>query len=167
MDSLPWTRDQMSQAPANGNPGAYGQRMDGPMHEDDTVTMAAPMGDTNTVRLTKILHVDIKGSLNTFSSMGPDAATWKIMDGKQVGVFGSDDMCLDTQSGNPSSNMLNSDLSVATNSLRNATVVSARLLQSYNNFPVWPHLPSPAYSRIPLGRKLRPVPILTYWSIPK
>lgn len=72
--------------------------------------------------------------------MGPEAATWKVVDGKQLGVFGIDDMATSSVSGQQDSGggnmMLNAELSVATNSLRNVTVTKATLLQSWNNFSV-------------------------------
>ena len=104
-------------------------------HEAEPVSLqASDNGASNTVRLSKVLHVEIKGSLSGFSQMGPEAATWKVVDGKQVGVFGMDDMSTtnftDAQGGAGGSNMmLNADLSVASNALRNVTVTKATLLQ--------------------------------------
>ena len=51
-----------------------------------------------TVRMNKTIHVEIKGSLSQFSLMGPTAATWKPVQGKQISMFGSEDIsgALDT-----------------------------------------------------------------------
>lgn len=112
------------------------------------VTMAETSGEmeegipgSGTVRLSKTLAVEIKGTLNGFSIMGPEAATWKPVQGKHASIFGMDDgssmpATLQASSNQPSSMMLSADLSAATASLKNATILKATLLQSHNTFPV-------------------------------
>jgi hypothetical protein len=89
-----------------------------------------------TVKLSKVVCCEIKGTLNGFSMMGPEAASWKPMDGKHASIFGSDDQHIGGGMDDPSAMMLSSDLSAATGSLRNATITKATLLQSHNTFPV-------------------------------
>jgi hypothetical protein len=86
--------------------------------------------------------------MNAFSVMGPNAASWKPVEGKHPIIFGVDDN-LDCHtmtgadiSGGPGSTaqggnmLLNADLAAATNALRNVTITKATLLQSYNTFGV-------------------------------
>ena len=40
--------------------------------------------------MSKVLSVEIKGTLAGFSAMGPNSATWKPVDGKQASIFGAD-----------------------------------------------------------------------------
>ena len=44
-----------------------------------------------TAKMSKILAVEIKGTLSGFSAMGLGAATWKPIDGKHVNIFGVED----------------------------------------------------------------------------
>jgi hypothetical protein len=78
--------------------------------------------------------------MNAFSMMGPNAATWKPVEGKHASIFGTEDSIGvdDATSSNSTSSsmMLNADLAAATNSLRNVTITKATLLQSYNTFGV-------------------------------
>lgn len=80
--------------------------------------------------------------MNAFSVMGPNAATWKPVEGKTASIFGMEDTIGSSASGadgdatTSSSMMLNADLAAANNSLRNVTITKATLLQSYNTFGV-------------------------------
>ena len=87
--------------------------------------------------------------MNAFSVMGPNAASWKPLDGKHASIFGIDDSFgtglegtgSDSGGGHGSgpggsSMLLNADLAAATNALRNVTITKATLLQSYNTFGV-------------------------------
>lgn len=74
------------------------------------------------VRLTRCLHVAISGTLSNFYAEGHTAATWKPMDARSVRIFGN---------GHDSG-----DLASLTNSLRNAYIVSCRLLEHRSTFPV-------------------------------
>ncbi len=38
--------------------------------------------------LTRTLHVNITGTLTNLAMAGPSGGTWKLVDGKQIGVFG-------------------------------------------------------------------------------
>ena len=109
-------------------------------------------GAPNTVRLSKIVACEIKGTMNAFSVMGPNAASWKPVEGKHASIFGVDDgfgTGMDGHSstsadmgasggtgGSSGSMLLNADLAAATNALRNVTITKATLLQSYNTFGV-------------------------------
>ena len=123
-----------------------------------------PGAGNNTVKLSKIIACEIKvraisvccapargadkclqGTMNAFSVMGPNAASWKPVEGKHASIFGVDESFNGTAtgadaggaSGSASSNMLlNADLAAATNALRNVTITKATLLQSYNTFGV-------------------------------
>lgn len=75
--------------------------------------------------LKKTFFVEIRGTMNGFSVMGPTAGTWKPTEGKGVDMFGSD-LCGQTDS----------DMTVASEALRHATIRKATLLQCYNNFNV-------------------------------
>lgn len=77
-----------------------------------------------------------QGSLNGFSQMGPDAATWRTIDGKAASIFGSDDVGQTSSDMDMGNTKLSSDLSVASHSLKNVTITKATLLQTWNNFPV-------------------------------
>jgi len=106
------------------------------------------------IKLSKIIACEIKGTMNAFSVMGPNAASWKPVEGKHASIFGMDDN-FDVSSSTGSemggggggggssmssaaggSMLLNADLAAATNALRNVTITKATLLQSYNTFGV-------------------------------
>jgi hypothetical protein len=76
--------------------------------------------------MSKVVAVEIKGTMNGFSVMGPTAATWKPVEGKGPSIFGID--------GNTHS--IDTDFTAATNAIKNVTIRKATLLQSYNTFPV-------------------------------
>jgi hypothetical protein len=71
--------------------------------------------------LTRTLYVNITGSLANLSMAGPSGGTWKLVDGKQIGVFGMGSE-MDTQ--------------VATNQLRTALIHELKVLQEQSTFPV-------------------------------
>ena len=83
--------------------------------------------------------------MNAFSVMGPNAASWKPVDGKHASIFGVDDSFNSPMTGSEiggingqgtESMLLNADLAAATNALRNVTITKATLMQSYNTFGV-------------------------------
>jgi hypothetical protein len=78
--------------------------------------------------------------MNAFSVMGPNAATWKPVEGKPASIFGMEDTIGMSSSASDDvangSMMLNADLAAASNSLRNVTITKATLLQTYNSFGV-------------------------------
>ena len=88
----------------------------------------------------------MQGTMNAFSVMGPNAASWKPVEGKHTSIFGVDDTygglsstSADAGPGSSSSGgsmLLNADLAAATNALRNVTITKATLLQSYNTFGI-------------------------------
>lgn len=84
----------------------------------------------NTVKMSKVLSVEIKGTLASFSAMGPTAAMWAPVEGKHASVLGATDS--DISGGVVGSQDLNATLA----SLKNATILKATVLQSYNTFPV-------------------------------
>jgi hypothetical protein len=58
-------------------------------------TSESAAGDAPPVRssqsstvLTRTLYVNVTGSLANLAMQGPSAGTWKLVDGKGVGVFG-------------------------------------------------------------------------------
>jgi hypothetical protein len=83
--------------------------------------------DNGTILMQKTIAVEIKGTMNGFSVMGPTAATWKPVEGKGPQIFGSD-------GGNTTS--MDTDFTGATNAIKNVTIRKATLLQSFNTFPV-------------------------------
>jgi hypothetical protein len=74
------------------------------------------------VRLTRRVNVCIAGTLANFFAEGQGAATWKPIDGKQVYMFGH--------------NTDSADLTTCTNAIKNAYIVSCRVLESKNSIPV-------------------------------
>ena len=71
--------------------------------------------------LTRTLYVNITNSLANLSMQGPSAGTWKLVDGKQIGVFGMGSE-LDSQ--------------VVTNQLRTALIHELKIVQDRSTFPV-------------------------------
>jgi hypothetical protein len=89
----------------------------------DAMTAVAP-GETGVPQgtiQTRTLYVNVTGSLANLSMGGPSAGTWRLVDGKQIGVFGM------------GSEM---DSQVATNQLRTALIHELKLLQDRSTFPV-------------------------------
>lgn len=90
---------------------------------------ASGVSDLTTVKLSKTFVSEVKGSMNIFSAMGPTAATWKVVEGQQAAVFGTDEMAItDTPS-------LMHDISnsAATNALKNVTITRQVILISKMN----------------------------------
>jgi hypothetical protein len=77
---------------------------------------------SNSTVLKRVLNVHISGSLTKMSQDGDSACRWKAVDGKQTQIFGLP-ACETT------------DVAAASNALRGATIISARLLESKNEFP--------------------------------
>lgn len=71
--------------------------------------------------LTRTLHINITGTLTNLAMAGPSGGTWKLVDGKQIGVFGVGSE-VDTQ--------------VATNQLRTALIHELKLIQDRSTFPI-------------------------------
>ena len=71
--------------------------------------------------LTRTLHVNITGSLANLSMAGPSGGTWRLVDGKQIGVFG-----LGSET----------DSQIATNQLRTALIHELTVVQDRSTFPV-------------------------------
>jgi hypothetical protein len=74
------------------------------------------------VRLSRCLHVSISGTLSNFYAEGQTAATWKPMDARSVRIFGH---------GQDSG-----DVTSSINALRNAFIVSCKVLEHRSTFPV-------------------------------
>jgi len=91
-----------------------------------TVAAAAPAPScdpvTSSSRLTRRLNVCISGTLANFFAEGQGAATWKPIDGKQVFIF--------------SNHNDKSDLNSAVNSIKNAYVLSCKVLEVKSSLPV-------------------------------
>eukprot|EP00961_Rhodomonas_salina_P178152 2402635-Rhodomonas_salina.5 len=90
------------------------------------VTSSETMESDNVGVLTRVINVSLCGSLEELSQGGEARCKWAPMQGKHVQVFGLD-----------SHNELGIDNNSATNSLRTATILKARLLESKSSFP-WP-----------------------------
>ena len=89
-----------------------------------TVAAASPSCESVTpnTRLTRRLNVCISGTLANFFAEGQGAATWKPIAGKQVFIF--------------SNNSDKTDLSSAVNSIKNAYVLSCKVLEVKSSLPV-------------------------------
>lgn len=81
---------------------------------------AEPNGIHGTV-LTRTLHINITGTLANLAMAGPSGGAWKLVDGKQIGVFGLGSEV---------------DAQVATNQLRTALIHELKILQDRSTFPV-------------------------------
>lgn len=79
---------------------------------------------------TQILAVEIKGCMNGFHLIGPDAATWRPVEGKHAQIFGLENMPGMAAEAN------GSDMVNPSTSLRNVNITKATLLQSHNTFDV-------------------------------
>lgn len=120
----------MSQAPH------HAQRQSTPVVAHTGVASESPgnefsedMTSVCTVKMSKVLSVEIKGTMAGFSAMGPNSATWKPVDGKQATIFGADD---DMRS---SAETSSGDLSSIINSLQNATITKVKTNSPiYNQF---------------------------------
>jgi hypothetical protein len=88
-----------------------------PMVVSTTGDTGVPQGTI----LTRTLYVNITGSLANLSMAGPSGGSWRLVDGKQIGVFGLGSE-VDTQ--------------VATNQLRTALIHELKVLQDRSTFPV-------------------------------
>lgn len=88
-----------------------------------TAVNVAPIGSEHkTVRLTRRCNICIAGTLANFFAEGQGAATWKPMDGKQVYMFGH--------------NLESADLTSCTNAIKNAYIISCRVLETKSSLPV-------------------------------
>ena len=88
---------------------------------DGVALSGSDVGVAQGTVLTRTLYVNITGSLANLSMAGPSGGTWKLVDGKQIGVFGMGSE-MDTQ--------------VATNQLRTALIHELKVLQEQSTFPV-------------------------------
>lgn len=82
------------------------------------------VGGQNVSVLKKVFCVNISGSLTKLSQNGETTTTWKPVDGKQVHIFGPE-----------TDDDANIDYNYRTNQLKGATIVSARLLETQNEYP--------------------------------
>jgi len=89
-----------------------------------TGSEAQSLDAPNITTLKRVLNVNVTGSLTKLSQNGETATSWKPIDGKQVHMFGEN-----------SHEDANIDPSCATNALKGATIVSARLLETRNEYP--------------------------------
>jgi hypothetical protein len=88
-------------------------------------TISAPAAESiapNT-RLTRRLNVCISGTLANFFAEGQGAATWKPIDGKQVFIFSNN-------------TDMKSDMTAAVNCIKNAYVLSCKVLEVKSSLPV-------------------------------
>lgn len=127
----------MSQAPnytqkSQGQPGSSLTERSAADPSPRGVPTDASVDDisSSTVKMSKVLSVEIKGTMAGFSAMGPNSATWKPVDGKQATIFGTDDDMRGITESAPG------DLGSTISSLKNATITKATVLQSYNTFPI-------------------------------
>lgn len=54
----------------------------------DQQAQAEQGGSTQGTILTRTLYINITGTLANLAMAGPSGGTWKLVDGKQIGVFG-------------------------------------------------------------------------------
>lgn len=95
----------------------------------------------SSVKMQRTIHAQITGTMNGFNMMGPDAATWRPVEGKHAAIFGLVDDSHHSgitsgKKGDVDSVTMQADLAAATQSLRNANITKATLLQVHNTFPV-------------------------------
>lgn len=83
-------------------------------------------------RHSQIIAVEIKGCMNGFHLIGPDAATWRPVEGKHAQIFGLDGVDTPSMGAEVSS----TDMAAPAASLRNVNITKATLLQSHNTFDV-------------------------------
>lgn len=85
------------------------------------VSTSADQGVPQGTILTRTLYVNVTGSLANLSMAGPSGGSWRLVDGKQIGVFGLGSEV---------------DSQVATNQLRTALIHELKILQDRSTFPV-------------------------------
>jgi hypothetical protein len=85
------------------------------------VSTSADPGVPQGTILTRTLYVNVTGSLANLSMAGPSGGSWRLVDGKQIGVFGLGSEV---------------DSQVATNQLRTALIHELKILQDRSTFPV-------------------------------
>jgi len=85
------------------------------------VSTSADPGVPQGTILTRTLYVNVTGSLANLSMAGPSGGSWRLVDGKQIGVFGLGSEV---------------DSQVATNQLRTALIHELKNLQDRSTFPV-------------------------------
>lgn len=83
---------------------------------------ASPPVSAECTRLSRRLNVCITGTLSNFFAEGHGAAIWKPLDGRSLKIFGQGSEV--------------TDLASSINALRNAYIVSCRLLEYRSTFPV-------------------------------
>ena len=93
---------------------------------------------SNTLRKhTQTIMVEIKGCLSGFHMIGPEAATWRPVEGKHAQIFGTEghdygNMSADMGGGVSST----SEMASASTTLRNVNITKATVLQSHNTFDI-------------------------------
>jgi hypothetical protein len=87
----------------------------------DPLAVSSDSGVPQGTILTRTLHVNITGSLTNLEMAGPSGGTWKLVDGKQIGVFGMGSEV---------------DSQVAINQLRTALIHELKVVQDRSTFPV-------------------------------
>jgi hypothetical protein len=84
-----------------------------------------PTGSRIPLRLTRRFNVSIEGTLHNYESAGSMAATWKPLANTHTHMFGPDMTMHDT-----------TDQAAVMNSIGNAVIVKATMLESQSTFPV-------------------------------
>lgn len=87
----------------------------------ESLAVASDSGVPQGTILTRTLYVNITGSLTNLEMAGPSGGSWKLVDGKQIGVFGMGSE-IDSQ--------------VAINQLRTALIHELKVVQDRSTFPV-------------------------------
>lgn len=124
----------MSQAPAN-------HASNTPVHADAAnasgdASVDSPAKTSAPIRMSKVLQIEIKGSLSSLQAQGGTAGMWQPLEGKHTSMFGTESSIGMSAENDAGSMMLNAEMSSAINSLRNVTMRKATILQSHNTFPV-------------------------------
>jgi hypothetical protein len=91
------------------------------MADPSSIVSQVDSGAVTGTILTRTLHVCITGTLTNLAMSGPSGATWKLVDGKQIGVFGLGSEV---------------DAQIATNQLRTALIHELKLMQDRSTFPI-------------------------------
>lgn len=89
-----------------------------PMESEQTEMPAA-------IKMKRRVHINVTGTMNQFHASGTQAAMWKPVDNKVTEMFGLNDsegVCIDAGS--------------MSNSLRNAVILKATMLEAKSTFPI-------------------------------
>lgn len=99
----------------------------------------APLANNATKKHSQTIMVEIKGCLSGFHMIGPEAATWRPVEGRHAQIFGVD---TSNDHGNMAAEVGGDghqgvvEAVSAANTLRNVNITKATVLQSHNTFDI-------------------------------